>query len=399
MKEKISLKHIKPNPANPRIIRDGKFADLKRSIAQFPQMLEARGIAVMLEGGKYVALGGNQRYRALVDLQTEIDLPDFESKYKCTSDSFFKLKSYFDSGIPIEDCTAWTDEQKRRFIIADNLPFGEWDTDALANEWDVDELKEWGFDLDALCFSGAPNDAGIDDVEADDVDTIETDIQRGDLFEIGPHRLLCGDSTQVGDVDNLMRGEKADIVFTDPPHDLDIDTHDEILNICLLFSKYDVFILSSNKALISLAYRNSNFNDFFVHDFVFHIGSGSGPLRQYDLIAHFNKCRFFNNNEGFSNCVRVNSMRMGGYASEKLHNHQKSVDLIDKFIRHYSEKNDCIFDPFLGSGTTMVAAHQIDRKCYGIEIDPKYCQVVVNRMLKLYPNIEIRKNGDTYIIP
>lgn len=144
MKERISLKHIKPNPANPRIIRDGKFADLKRSIAQFPQMLEARGIAVMLEGGKYVALGGNQRYRALVDLQTEIESPDFERKYKCTSDSFFKLKSYFDSGVPIENCTAWTDEQKRRFIIADNLPFGEWDTDALANEWDVDELREWG---------------------------------------------------------------------------------------------------------------------------------------------------------------------------------------------------------------------------------------------------------------
>ena len=384
---------IRLNPANPRIIRDEKYRVLVRSVAQFPKMLDKRGIVV--DGTKMI-LGGNQRWRAILDI---LKMPESELTALLNGDAetFARWEILREKqAVPenwIVDGSDMTDDEIRRFIIADNVEMGEHDWDMLANQWDADDLANWGVDVPG--FDVGKQDAVEDDYEMPD--EIETDIVAGDLFEIGPHRLLCGDSTKADDVERLMNGERADMVFTDPPHDLDNEQHNNIMQICISYCKNDIFILSSNKALIHLA-LNESFSDFFVHDFVFHIGGGSGPLRQYDLIGHFNKSRFFNQNEGFSNCVRVNSMRMGGYVAEKIHDHQKSVLLLDKFIRHYSLNSELVLDIFLGAGTTMVAAHQLGRKCFGMEIDSKYCQVIVDRMLKLDPEIEINKNGQPYFV-
>ena len=149
----IKLKDITGNPANPRTIRDKAFQDLKRSIAQFPQMLEKRPIAVIKDAGKWVAIGGNQRTKALIDLQRDIQEGDFADRYKAEPEAVALLTGYFAKGVPCVDCTDLTADQQRRFIIADNLPFGEWDTDALANEWDVDDLQEWG--MPDFVFGGA----------------------------------------------------------------------------------------------------------------------------------------------------------------------------------------------------------------------------------------------------
>ena len=143
----IKLKDITGNPANPRTIRDKAFQDLKRSIAQFPQMLEKRPIAVIKDAGKWVAIGGNQRTKALIDLQRDIQEGDFTDRYKAEPEAVALLTGYFAKGIPCVDCTDLTPDQQRRFIIADNLPFGEWDTDSLANEWDAEELNSWGLSV------------------------------------------------------------------------------------------------------------------------------------------------------------------------------------------------------------------------------------------------------------
>ena len=143
----IKLKDITGNPANPRTIRDKAFQDLKRSIAQFPHMLEKRPIAVIKDAGKWVAIGGNQRTKALIDLQRDIQEGDFADRYKAEPEAVALLTGYFTKGVACVDCTDLTADQQRRFIIADNLPFGEWDTDALANEGDVEELQEWGMHL------------------------------------------------------------------------------------------------------------------------------------------------------------------------------------------------------------------------------------------------------------
>lgn len=144
---RLNIKDIIPNPANPRVIRDEQFRKLKQSLAQFPQMLEKRPIAVTKEGGKYIALGGNQRLRALLDLKQEVNDADFEQRYAATVSEVEILEGYFATGMPVVDCTELTPMQQKRFIIADNVPFGEWDWEGLANEWDVEELADWGLNV------------------------------------------------------------------------------------------------------------------------------------------------------------------------------------------------------------------------------------------------------------
>jgi hypothetical protein len=117
----MKLKDIKPNPNNPRVLRDDKFQKLKQSITEFPKMLSLRPMVI---DENNVVLGGNMRLRALQELGfTDID----EAWVKRSSDL--------------------TEEEKKRFIIADNVAFGEWDWDTLANDWDVVDLEAWGLNI------------------------------------------------------------------------------------------------------------------------------------------------------------------------------------------------------------------------------------------------------------
>ena len=118
----VDIAKLKANPSNPRIMRDDRFAKLKKSITEFPDMLNKRPIvAVTDKDGKLMVLGGNMRLRACQDLG---------------------LKT-----VPVVLADDWTEEQRRRFIIADNVGFGEHDWEMLANEWDAVELADWGLDL------------------------------------------------------------------------------------------------------------------------------------------------------------------------------------------------------------------------------------------------------------
>jgi hypothetical protein len=118
----VKISEVKPNPKNPRIIKDGKFQKLVTSIKEFPDMLNKRPLIVFTDvDNKYVVLGGNMRLKAC----KEIGLKE----------------------IPIIVADEWTEEQKNEFLIKDNVGFGEWDWDSLANEWDAEKLDEWGLDL------------------------------------------------------------------------------------------------------------------------------------------------------------------------------------------------------------------------------------------------------------
>ena len=116
--EKINIKKLKPNPANPRTIRDDKFHKLVQSVKDFPQMLEIRPIVV---NDQYEVLGGNMRLRACIEAGMK--------------------------EVTIIRASELTEDQQREFIIKDNVGFGDWDMEALANEWDAAELQEWGVDL------------------------------------------------------------------------------------------------------------------------------------------------------------------------------------------------------------------------------------------------------------
>ncbi len=186
--ELISISKIKANPNNPRIIKDDKFAKLVKSIQEFPKMLELRPIVV---NDDMIVLGGNMRLKACKEAG---------------------LKE-----VPVIKASDLTEEQQKEFIIKDNVGFGEWDWNDLANNWEAEKLEEWGLDIPGF-------EAEVLKAEEDDFAIpeggIETDIVLGDLFEIGEHRLLCGDSTQTDTFEKLMQGELADMVVTDPPYNV-----------------------------------------------------------------------------------------------------------------------------------------------------------------------------------
>ena len=182
------ITEIKSNPNNPRIIKDHKFKQLVKSIQDFPQMLELRPIVIDEHN---MVLGGNMRLKACL----EAGITD----------------------VPVIHANNLSEEKKKEFIVKDNVGYGEWDWDDLANNWDALELTEWGLDIPN--FDAEVLEAQEDNFAAPD-EGIETDIVLGDLFEIGEHRLLCGDSTDSDQVAKLMNGQKADMVFTDPPYNI-----------------------------------------------------------------------------------------------------------------------------------------------------------------------------------
>lgn len=187
---RMKLSEIHINPKNPRLIKDERFKKLCKSIEEFPKMMVLRPIIVDSEG---MILGGNMRFKALKELG-----------YKDVPDEWVKRDGEL------------TEAEKQRFIIADNIGFGEYDWDILANEWNEAELIEWGLEIPDFAFK---QEATEDDYEMPD--EIKTDIVLGDLFEIGQHRLLCGDSTDAGNIEKLMGGQKADMVLIDPPYNVD----------------------------------------------------------------------------------------------------------------------------------------------------------------------------------
>jgi ParB-like chromosome segregation protein Spo0J len=137
----VKISEVKPNPKNPRIIKDGKFQKLVKSIQEFPDMLNKRPLVVFTDvDNKYVVLGGNMRLKALNEL---------------------KFKE-----IPIIVADEWTEEQKNEFLIKDNVGFGEWDWDSLANEWDVEKLDDWGLNVPE--FSGDIDYSILDDEDLED---------------------------------------------------------------------------------------------------------------------------------------------------------------------------------------------------------------------------------------
>jgi len=401
--EKVKISEVKLNPNNPRLIKDDKFKKLVQSIKDFPEMLNIRPIVV---NNDMIILGGNMRYKACKEAG---------------------LKE-----VPIIKASGLSEEKQREFLIKDNVSGGEWDWQLL-KDWDVEQLNDWGLDI--------PKDfETVLEAEEDEFEApeggIETDIVLGDLFEIGEHRLLCGDSTDSDQVAKLMNGEKADMVFTDPPYgvavnntqgtilgDEDLDVFINCLPIIKIFSNEnshfyvwcasgDMFPPSLNAYVEHLPFQN------ILPIRVTHENK-RGKKGAFKL--NFETCIFGNNNEkGFntSNKFKVsettlNDNRYQGDGKLKVypalwdeerstehnmnlvHPTQKNVKMVEFYVEISSNKNDVVLDMFLGSGSTMVASHQLKRKCYGMELDPKYCQVIIDRMKKLDPSIVIKKNGVT----
>jgi DNA modification methylase len=390
------VSQIKPNPNNPRLIKDDKFKKLVQSIKDFPDMLNKRPIVVNKD---MIVLGGNMRLKACIEAGMK-DVP-----------------------VIVAD---WSEEQQREFIIKDNVSGGEWDWDVLANDWDADQLTEWGLDVPDI----QQLDAKEDDFEVPE-GGIETDIVLGDLFEIGEHRLLCGDSTDSDAVARLMDGQKADISFTSPPYNAgensklsthqangrkyenydDNKTSEEYLDLlkgftsnALMNSIYtfvNVQSIAGNKTTL-IEYLHE-FKEVYADTLIWQKQNAQPAMAKNVLNSQFEYIHCFSEKANraigvkqfrgtLSNVIQIQKQNNN---EVKSHNATFPVAFAAYFVENFSIQS--ILDLFLGSGTTMVAAHQLKRKCYGMELDPKYCQVIVDRMIKLDSTLTIKLNGKEYV--
>ena len=382
------IKDIKPNPNNPRVIKDEKFAKLVQSLKELPEMATVRPVVV---NSDMIVLGGNMRLKAMK-----------EAGWK---------------EVPVE-IVDWDEDKQRQFIIKDNVGFGEWDWEMLANEWDAEQLEEWGLDIPAF---DDPKELEAEEDDYEMPDQITTDIVMGDLFEIGPHRLLCGDSTDSDAVARLMDGEKADMVFTDPPYALFGNStgaavaDDKMIRPFFLligtsimkatkkFAHFYSCLDWKSWAAVLETYQKAGLTvkNMIVWD------KGSGALgqayrSQHELIM-FGLCGnngiSITGTNGVESKYQIKDTNLWTVKRENkqgMHAALKPQELIQKAVQNSSFADELVLDLFLGSGSTMVASHQLNRKCYGTELDPKYCQVIIDRMLKLDPSLEVKRNGQPY---
>jgi DNA modification methylase len=420
--EIVKIGDVKINPNNPRLIKDDKFAKLVQSIKDLPQMLDIRPIVV---NSDMVVLGGNMRLKACKEAG---------------------LKQ-----VPIIIADNLTEDQQREFLIKDNVSGGEWDWQMIANDWDADQLQEWGLDIPAF----EPEqilEAVEDEFEVPD-GGIETDIVLGDLFEIGEHRLLCGDSTDSDAVANLMDGKKAELLFTSPPYsdmreyngnkDLSVNNLVEFITSFYEYCEYQVINLGIQRKDNDI---NEYWNDYIIkardngykflswnvwakpsagsignqsaffpisHEWIFVFGKKFKDInRTQERSTAIKESRTHrkvrqadgsmkNSTVGFQGALK--EMESVFYSNPELGEIRKEhpatfpIELPSEYIKAITNEGDLIAEPFTGSGTTMVASHQLKRKCFGMELDPKYCQVIVDRMRKLDPTLTIKRNGIEYV--
>jgi DNA modification methylase len=316
-----------------------------------------------------------------------------------------------------------------RRAILDNTHREGWDSDLLANwDFEIEELEEMG--VPDWVFGGDGDEGGVpnnalnseaqeDDFEPPEIETVKTDIVLGDLFEIGAHRLLCGDSTKAEDVERLMGGEKADMVFTDPPYGMSFkgttfgkdgienDADDEWEQV--LKGAFKNMVSFSKNAVFALCFSPSRLDRFFkcTEGIIFkRILTIYKPNRMgfpwqswiltSEIIALFENGKPEYIKENYKHDVYTFDY---SERPDREVNHPTVKPLSIVYDVISKTKGGSVLDLFLGSGTTMVAAHQLNRNCYGMEIDPKYCHVIILRMLKLDPTIEIKKNGQPYKSP
>jgi len=364
MKQQVKISKVKGNPSNPRIIKNDKFKKLVKSIQEFPEMLKLRPIVVDED---FMVLGGNMRLKA----SKEAGL----------------------SEVWIDVAEGLTEEQKKEFIVKDNVGFGEWEWDILANEWDSVQLAEWGLDVweneDDKVTEGLIEDDEIPEVK-------ESIVKRGDIWQLGEHRVMCGDSTSSDDVEKLMNGEKADMVFTDPPYGVDYiggskkrdglkgdeketTIYEDVIPIISDISNGPCYVWYADKNPNGLYSAVKKYGE--IHSVIIWNKNNSTFNMNIHYKAKHEPCLYWKPKNKTLKWIGNNKeetvWNVDRESSNKLHPTQKPIQLALRAIGNH--KANIVADLFLGSGSTLIAAEKLKRKCYGMELDEKYCDVIIER--------------------
>lgn len=376
------LTELKKLPNNPRLIKDDQFKILCQSIESNKDYFEARPILLSNRTGELIIIGGNQRYAAAKHLKLK------------------EVPTYL-----IEDLT---EERERELIIRDNVSNGNWDMDLLANNFEIPDLENWGLDLD---WGIVEEEAEIVEDEAPEVKE-ESIVKKGDVWLLGNHRLKCGDSTLIDDVEDLMDGEKADMVFTDPPYNINFKpprgTHDIIKNDNMSdddFEKFlsDVFVvckavLKKDTYLISFMGWSTIPSFKKALEELFKIKSMPIWVKNNFGIGYYTRPKY----EPFYLCLNGEPKKplqppadVFEFAKvhKTIHSCEKPIGLIVDIIKHFVDKG-MLYDPFGGSGSTLIACEQTNRKCFMMELDEHYSTVILER----YLNFKKNNGDDVYLL-
>ena len=316
-----------------------------------------------------------------------------------------------------------TEEQKRKYRLLDNKTneLAEWDIDLLKGELDGLDFLDFDFGFD-IGIESEPQAIVEDD--APEVDTQAEPITKlGDIWQLGNHRLMCGDSTDAGTVATLMDGKKADMVFTDPPYNVDYSNADrpkpskhdlgKIKNDVMNDDEFYNFLVEVYKRLDENTNENSSFyiwyasinsipflraveetniknNQQIIWKKPMLLGRGKYQWAHEPCIFAIKGSPYFTQDR-----TKTTVWDFGGYdKSKNVHPTQKPLFLPSEAIKNSSKKGNIVLDLFGGSGSTLIACEQLNRKCYCMELDPKYCDVIVKRWENFTGNKAKKINGD-----
>ena len=368
---------------NPRQLGKDEYKHLKDSIDRFG--LVDPVIINKNKERKNIIVGGHQRVRVAKDMGID--------KIPCVEVNL----SY---------------DKERELNIRLNKNTGQWDYDILADMFDMNELIDWGFTEDELVGYAADEEKEglIDDDEIPEA--VEPVCKLGDIWELGKHRLLCGDSTKKENIELLLDGSKADMVFTDPPYDGELGyggfKRDKALNarkqkamdsVRHLYkfnpeSTFKVIEQVKNDKISMFLFCNKKLVPVYLNYAL--------ETERIFNILQWHKPNYIpmNNNSYFPDTeyiIKINDSGATfntGIPKEEVYygkywiidknnniNHPtvKPIKIITDCIQISSNKNNTILDPFLGSGSTLIACEKTNRVCYGMELDEHYCDVIINR--------------------
>lgn len=387
-------------PSNPRTREEERQKKLEKSIEELPEMTVARACLVYKYNGKYVVIGGNRRLESHRALNKK-NIPVIE----------------IPENTPIDKI--------RRIAIIDNESTGKTDWQKIKEEWNLEEIKDWGVDLPSDWDLSEENEKEVreDDFTEDDVKNVETRVKFGEIWQLGEHRLMCGDSTDAASVALLMDGQKADMVFTDPPYGVSIGDKNKALNSVQKAGCCTENIANDNisvndlypilvKAMINCRENCKDCACYYItspqggelglmmmmmmmmkdaglpvrHMLIWEKNCATFSLGRLDY-DYQHEPIFYTWTKSHKN-YRNGEFRTTIWKYDKprkcdLHPTMKPVELVANCMMDASVEGDIVLDMFGGSGTTIIAAEQLARRARLMELDPHYCDVIIARWEKL----------------
>ena len=408
------LSELHELPGNPRTIKKDQFEKLKKSIKDNADYFEARPIILSNRTGKMVIIAGNQRYKA--------------------------AKAIGMNEVPTILLEGLSEEREREIVIRDNVENGDWDMDALANEWNAQDLLDWGVELPEI---EAMTEV-VEDTPPEVNEEEEPMTKLGQIWQLGNHRLMVGDSTKADQVAELMAGEKADLLVTDPPYNVNYGAQKaptmkklhhrtdglRVANDNMESSAFQQFLRDAYSAADSAMKQGAAWYIWHasaeVKNFTEALEETEWQLRQIiiwvkdrlsmglqDYQWQHEPCLYgwksgaghyfrdirtettvfddekpideLSNKElkelvrNYRQAVPTSIIRENKPSKSEEHPTMKPVKLIARLVANSSREGEAVLDIFGGSGTTMIACEQLGRSCYMMELDPHYADVIIER--------------------